>query len=111
MFDEIPKTQPKPLANYMGFTEEEVSNLCRKHNVDYEKKEKLYKAGKLKEKPKKPPNYDQLKEKIKSIKVRDHNSKEDGGPIMPLGAWHLPTSGATPTGLKHGLQIYRFKAK
>ncbi len=78
---------------------------------DYEKKEKLYKAGKLKEKPKKPPNYDQLKEKIKSIKVRDHNSKEDGGPIMPLGAWHLPTSGATPTGLKHGLQIYRFKAK
>lgn len=78
---------------------------------DYEKKEKLYKAGKLKERPQKPPNYDQLSERLKSIKTRDHNTQEDGGPIMPLGAWHLPTSGATPDGLRHGLQIYRFKEK
>lgn len=37
MFDEISMTQSKPLANYMGFTEKEVSNLCQKHNVDYQK--------------------------------------------------------------------------
>ena len=42
MFDEISMTQPKPLANYMGFTEEEVSNLCRKHNVDYQKMKDWY---------------------------------------------------------------------
>ena len=42
MFDEISMTQPKPLANYMGFTEEEVSNLCQKHNVDYQKMRDWY---------------------------------------------------------------------
>ena len=42
MFDEISMTQSKPLANYMGFTEEEVSNLCRKHNVDYQKMKDWY---------------------------------------------------------------------
>lgn len=78
---------------------------------EYDKKEKLYNDGKLKDKPQKPPNYDLLKERTKSIKTRDQNAKGDDGPIMPLGAWHLPTSGATPTGLKNGLQVYRFKAK
>ncbi len=42
MFDEISMTQSKPLANYMGFTEEEVSNLYRKHNVDYQKMKDWY---------------------------------------------------------------------
>lgn len=42
IFDEISMTQPKPLANYMGFTEEEVSNLYRKHNVDYQKMKDWY---------------------------------------------------------------------
>ncbi|GAA5630912.1 hypothetical protein Acal02_01527 [Acinetobacter calcoaceticus] len=78
---------------------------------EYKQKNDLYKQGKSKDKPQKPPNYDLLKERFDAIVTRDNNAQGDDGPIMPLGAWHLPTSGATPTGLKHGLQTYCFKAK
>lgn len=47
-----------------------------------------------------------LLERAKSITQREINDK-DGGPIMPKGAWHPPTSGKTPEGLKNDLQIYR----
>lgn len=77
----------------------------------YQEQEDLYKQGKIKDKPKKPPNYDRLNERLQSINTRDQNSQGDNGPIMPLGAWHLPSSGETPTGLKHGIQTYQFKAK
>ena len=42
MFDEISMTQSKPLSRYMGFTEEEVFNLCQKHHVDYQKMKDWY---------------------------------------------------------------------
>lgn len=53
--------------------------------------------------------YELKKEHADALETRDLNKKTGGGPIMPLGAWHLPTSGETPTGLKNGLQSYRFK--
>ena len=42
IFDEISMTQSKPLSRYMGFTEEEVFNLCQKHHVDYQKMKDWY---------------------------------------------------------------------
>ena len=42
MFDEISMTQSKPLSRYMGFTEKEVSDLCQKHNVNYQKMKDWY---------------------------------------------------------------------
>lgn len=48
-----------------------------------------------------------LKERKKSIKAREMNADKGGGPIMPKGAWHPPTSGQTPGGLKDDLQTYR----
>ena len=42
IFDEISMTQSKPLSSYMGFTEEEVLNLCQKHHVDYQKMKDWY---------------------------------------------------------------------
>ncbi len=94
-------------------TNKEIAEAINAKSVieNYQKQEDLYKQGKIREKPQKPPNYDLLIERYSSITIRDNNAEVDGGPIMPLGAWHLPTSGETPTGLKHGLQIYRFKAK
>jgi hypothetical protein len=47
-----------------------------------------------------------LSERAESITQREINDK-DGGPIMPKGAWHPPTSGKTPEGLKNGLQTYQ----
>ncbi len=41
MFDEISMTQSKPLANYMGFTEEEVSNILSKAQCRLSKNERL----------------------------------------------------------------------
>ena len=42
MFDEISMTQSKPLSSYMGFTENEVFNLCHNHHVDYQKMKDWY---------------------------------------------------------------------
>lgn len=49
-----------------------------------------------------------LKERAKSIDAREKHEK-DGGPIMPKGAWHPPTSGNTPEGLQNGMQTYQPK--
>jgi hypothetical protein len=76
----------------------------------YEKQQSDYARGISK----KPPSdflragYEARKERADAVKTRDDNEDTDGGPIMPLGAWHLPTSGETPTGLKNGLQVYQF---
>lgn len=66
-----------------------------------------YNSEKTTQKPTKPVNYDQNKERLKSIKIRDKNADKNDGPIMSLGAWHPPTSGDTPKGLKDGLQTYK----
>jgi hypothetical protein len=84
---------------------------AKKMIEEYNQKNNLYKQGKMKNKPQKPHNYDLLKSRFDSVTTRDKNADGDDGPIMPLGAWHLPTSGATPTGLKNGLQVYRYKKK
>ena len=42
IFDEISMTQSKPLSNFMGFTEAEVSELCQKHDIDYQKMKDWY---------------------------------------------------------------------
>lgn len=42
MFDEFSMTNPKNLAAYVGFTEEEVQNLCRKYNMDFEETRRWY---------------------------------------------------------------------
>lgn len=34
MFDEFSMISPGPLASYVGFTEEEVSSLCRQYKAD-----------------------------------------------------------------------------
>ena len=34
MFDEFSMIDPGPLAEYVGFTEEEVRNLCKTYNMD-----------------------------------------------------------------------------
>lgn len=96
---------------YGTSTEIKEANDFNKIIKAYENQEKLFNGGNLKEKPQKPLNYDKLKKRLRSIEIRDQNAKNDNGPIMPLGAWHLPTSGATPSGLKNGLQVYRFKKK
>jgi hypothetical protein len=36
MFDEFSMTEPKALAKYVGFTDEEVHILCKKYDMDYE---------------------------------------------------------------------------
>ncbi|MDQ9011336.1 hypothetical protein RFI36_16680 [Acinetobacter gerneri] len=75
---------------------------------NYDNALKQYTAGKALQKPNKPVNYDQNKERLNSIAERTKNSdKTSSGPIMPLGAWHPPTSGDTPKGLKDGLQTYK----
>ncbi|ULJ59376.1 hypothetical protein [Wielerella bovis] len=48
-------------------------------------------------------------ERMESIRDREFNEKNGGGPIMPKGAWHSPTSGQTPTGVREGLVEYRPK--
>lgn len=99
-------------AKTYGTSQEiQEANNAKQIIVNYQEQEDLYKQGKIKEKPKKPPNFDRLNERLQSQNTRDQNAQGDNGPIMPLGAWHLPTSGATPTGLKNGIQTYSFKAK
>lgn len=77
----------------------------------YQKQQSDYASGLSKTPPSEflRLSYELKQERAESIKTRSSNEKKGGGPIMPLGAWHLPTSGETPTGLKNGLQSYRFK--
>lgn len=42
MFDEFSMTNPKYLASYVGFTEEEVRDLCQKYNMDFEETRRWY---------------------------------------------------------------------
>ncbi|WP_294580652.1 AAA family ATPase [uncultured Thomasclavelia sp.] len=42
MFKEISMINPTPLENFMGFTEDEVKDLCQKFNMDYNKIKEWY---------------------------------------------------------------------
>lgn len=42
MFDEFSMTNPKQLAEFVGFTEEEVKNLCLKYHMDFEETRRWY---------------------------------------------------------------------
>lgn len=42
MFDEFSMTNPKQLAEFVGFTESEVRNLCSRYNMDYEETKRWY---------------------------------------------------------------------
>ena len=57
--------------------------------------------------PKKPDNYDEMRSRYDGIIERDKNERDDGGPIMPEGAWRDPITGNTPKGLSKGLQNYQ----
>lgn len=77
----------------------------------YQKQQSDYDSGRSKTPPSEflRLSYELKQERTEAITQREANKKTGDGPIMPLGAWHLPTSGETPTGLKNGLQSYRFK--
>ncbi len=53
------------------------------------------------------PEYKSEKDLQKSVEERDANEENDGGPIMPKGAWNPPCAAFTPEGLKDGLQTYK----
>lgn len=42
MFDEFSMIDPGPLAEYVGFTEEEVSRLCEQYDMDMQEMKNLY---------------------------------------------------------------------
>lgn len=42
MFDEFSMSEPKELAEYVGFTEEEVKNLCNKYEMNFEETKRWY---------------------------------------------------------------------
>lgn len=42
MFTEFSMTAPRQLAEYVGFTEEEVRNLCREYNMSFEETKRWY---------------------------------------------------------------------
>ncbi|MBQ8639013.1 MAG: AAA family ATPase [Lachnospiraceae bacterium] len=42
MFDEFSMTNPKQLAEFVGFTEEEVKCLCRQYEMDFEETRRWY---------------------------------------------------------------------
>ena len=42
MFDEFSMTNPGPLASFVGFTDQEVKNLCNDHQMDYEEMRRMY---------------------------------------------------------------------
>lgn len=42
MFDEFAMTDPRGLAEYVGFTAEEVQDLCEKYHMDYEEAKSWY---------------------------------------------------------------------
>ncbi len=41
-FEEYTMLEPSMFAQYVGFTEEEVKDLCKKHNMDFKKMEQWY---------------------------------------------------------------------
>lgn len=41
-FDEFTMTSPAMLAEYVGFTEEEVRTLCKEYDMDFEEAERWY---------------------------------------------------------------------
>ncbi|MDO4326626.1 MAG: AAA family ATPase [bacterium] len=41
-FDEFTMIQPEPLTEYVGFTEEEVKNLCQKYHMDFIEAQRWY---------------------------------------------------------------------
>lgn len=41
-FDEFTMIQPEPLTKYVGFTEEEVKNLCEKYHMDFDEAQRWY---------------------------------------------------------------------
>ena len=51
IFYEYSMTSPKELAEYTGFTENEVRNLCLKYNLDFPEMQKWYDGYKLKNVP------------------------------------------------------------
>ena len=51
IFYEYSMTSPKELAEYTGFTENEVRNLCLKYNLDFPEAQKWYDGYKLKNVP------------------------------------------------------------
>ena len=85
---------------------DEASKLLKEYETQLDRYNKKITS----KKPIMPTNYKLLKTRRESKIIRDDNANNDGGPIMPLGAWHPPTSGETPSGLKYGLQTYQFKA-
>ena len=42
MFDEYSMTDPEPLEEFTGFTENEVKMLCRDHGMDFTETKKWY---------------------------------------------------------------------
>ncbi len=42
MFDEFSMIDPGPLAKYVGFTEEEVSELCERYGMDMQEAKSWY---------------------------------------------------------------------
>lgn len=42
MFDEFSMTNPKQLSEFVGFTEPEVKELCKKYNMDFEETKRWY---------------------------------------------------------------------
>lgn len=42
MFDEFSMTNPGPLASFVGFTDQEVTNLCTDWQMDYDEVQRLY---------------------------------------------------------------------
>ncbi|MDR0949797.1 MAG: ATP-binding protein [Lachnospiraceae bacterium] len=42
IFDEYAMTDPSPLESYVGFTEEEVKDLCAKHQRDFDEVQRWY---------------------------------------------------------------------
>ena len=55
-FREFTMTQPKKMVEYIGFTEDEVKNLCDEHDMDFEEMKKWYDGYKLKDKHIYSPN-------------------------------------------------------
>ena len=51
IFDEFSMIAPGKLAEYVGFTEEEVQNLCETYNMDFEETKKWYDGYRFKQTP------------------------------------------------------------
>ncbi len=49
MFTEFSMTEPKQLAEYVGFTEAEVKNLCETYKMDFDETKRWYDGYRIKE--------------------------------------------------------------